>query len=142
MTGVMTGLAVAAALGGCATYGGTRLAGSPELSRADGSVRFRKTVDRGTRIDVRVKNMPEPDGLTPPGYAYIAWVQRDPESDAENVGAIPVDKHREGLLRTMTPLREFDFFVTAEPTSDAGRPSGPPLLWTRRADWTLALEQE
>lgn len=123
---------LAGALAGCAS--GPRLSVGPMLSKSRGRVRFEKTADDGTRILMRVENLAEPEGFDPPGYAYVAWVQSSRESAAQNVGALVVDDYRTGVLKTTTPLRDFELFVTVEPTSDAAKPTGPPLLWARRID--------
>ena len=119
-------------LAACAS--GPRLASAPALAKAKGSVAFEKTEDRGTEIILRVKNLAEPEGLNPPGYSYVAWVQSDRESPAHNVGALAVDDDLSGELNTVTPLRDFELFVTVEPASDVAQPTGPPLLWAHRDD--------
>jgi hypothetical protein len=128
--------ALALTLAGCASA--ERLSNAPALSRSKGAIRFEKTLEGGTRILIRVENLAEPEDLFPPGYAYVAWVQSAPEAPAQNVGALTVDPYRTGELKTTTPLSEFKFFVTAEPSSDEAQPTGPPLLWTRHVDPTMA----
>jgi hypothetical protein len=127
-----TGIAAAAALtlAGCAS--GPRLSHAPALAKAKGRVSFMKTADHGTRIVVDVKNLAEPETLNPPGYAYVAWVQSDREETPHNVGVLVVDDEQTGELQTITPLRDFELFVTAEPSSDVVEPTGPPLLWVHR----------
>lgn len=115
---------------GCAS--GPRLASVPALSKAKGSVVFKTTLYSGTRIIVRIENLPEPEKLNPPGYAYVAWVQSDREAPPQNVGALALDVDLNGELRSITPLHEFAFFVTVEPSSDAPQPTGPPLFWTHK----------
>ena len=117
-------------LSGCAS--GPRLASGPALAKAKGTVSFIKTEDRGTEIVLNVEHLTEPEALNPPGYAYVAWVQSDREAPAYNVGALAVDDDRNGELKTVTPLRDFELFVTVETSSDASQPTGPPLLWTHR----------
>jgi hypothetical protein len=124
---------------------GPRLIRAPALAKAKGSASFKKTSDHGTRIVLVVRNLAEPENLNPPGYSYVAWVQGDREAPPHNVGALVVDDEQQGELRTLTPLRDFELFVTAEPSSDVAQPTGPPLLWVhrdariklvRRDEWT------
>lgn len=128
--GVAAAVILTAAFAGCAS--GPRLASAPSLSKAKGSVAFKTTLYSGTRIVVKIKNLPEPEKLDPPGYAYVAWVQNEREAPAQNVGALALDVDLNGELQTITPLHEFDFFLTVEPSSDAAQPTGPPLLWTHK----------
>ena len=117
-------------LAGCAL--GPRLASAPPLSKTKRTVSFKTSPDRGTRIILKVKNLPQAEDLNPPGYAYVAWVQSDWEAPPQNVGALAVDNDQKGELKTTTPLRDFELFVTAEAACDAAKPTGPPLLWAHR----------
>jgi hypothetical protein len=128
--GVLAAAVVAVTFGGCA--GAPRLSSAPALSKAKGSVTFQPTLYSGTRISVRIENLKEPEKLDPPGYAYVAWVQNDREAPPQNVGALSLDVDLNGVLKTITPLHEFEFFVTVEPSSDASAPTGPPLFWTHK----------
>jgi hypothetical protein len=127
---------IAAAVGtfsACAALGGGRaLSGGPELPEASGTVTFHRLGPHCTGIDLQVKHLSEPEKLLPPGYTYVAWVQKSPEDRPRNVGALNVGADLNGELRTMTPLRRFDLFVTDEATSDAAAPAGPRLLWASR----------
>ena len=125
---------VVAGSSACAALGGSRrLSRGPELSSAEGTVRFEKRGgDDDTGIELRVRHLAYPDELDAPGYAYVAWVRSTPEDEAQNVGALNLGANLDGVLKTATPLRRFELFVTAEATSDAERPSGPPLLWASR----------
>lgn len=66
--------AVAGALCGCF---GPRLVKGADLPQAEGSVRFHKTRDDQTRIDLAVKHLTQPEELVPPAYLYVAWVRGD-----------------------------------------------------------------
>lgn len=135
---IATAALVVGALAGCAP--GSRLSRAPALSEATGVVRFETTAERGTLISLKVHNLADPEDLDPPGYAYVAWVQSALELPARNIGALAVDENRSGALKASTTLRDFVLFVTAEPASDAARPTGPPLLWVHR-DAVFALDR-
>ena len=128
MKPVVCAIVIAAALSACGTLGERRLSRSPEMTSAEGRVRFRTIGGEDTGIDLRVRHLSEPDGLMRPGYAYVAWVRQDETDAPRNVGALGLD----GQLRTTAPLRRFELFVTAEATSDASEPTGEPLLWASR----------
>ena len=127
---IVTAAFLMGTLAGCAS--GPRLSSGPALSKAEARISFKKTADLGTRITLKVRNLVEPEDLNPPGYAYVAWVQGDREAPPQNVGALAVDDDRRGELKTITPLHDFELFVTAEASSDVAQPTGPPLLWTHR----------
>ena len=131
---------LAGTLSGCAA--GPRLASGPALAKAKGTVFFKKTEDRGTEIILKVRHLADPEGLNPPGYSYVAWVQSDREAPAHNVGSLIVDDDMNGELRSLTPLRDFELFVTVEPSSDAAEPTGPPLLWTHRDDRIMIARRD
>lgn len=116
-----------AVLAGCA---GPRVAAAPDLSQAQGVVRFGRLSDERVSIDLTVRRLEEPSKLNPPGHAYVAWVRPDRDSPPQNVGALAMDEQLNGELRTATDLKRFELFVTAEAASDVEKPAGPPLLWT------------
>lgn len=136
-------LAIAAcAASGCGSWSRrTALVAGPELPSAAGVATFRKAYDNGTLVELKVKNLAEPESLSPPGYAYIAWIQPSREARPQNLGPLVMGKGAVGELRAKTPLRDFQLFLTVEPASDAAAPSGPPLLWIHRADWSDYAQQ-
>ena len=130
---ILTG-ALAALLSACAAldFGGRRLNRSPEIHAAEGSVKFSEIGGDDTGIELRVKNLKDPEEMSPPGYTYVAWVRSTPYDPPHNVGALDLNEDLSGVLKAETPLRRFEFFVTAEPTSDAAEPTGRRLLWASR----------
>lgn len=122
---------LAAALSSCAALGGPKkLSREADVAGAEGVVRFTK-VDRSvTAIDLRVRGLPDPEKLTPPGYVYIAWVRAGREAPPRNVGYLNIGPRATGELRALTEHDCSELFVTAEGSSDVERPSGPRLLWT------------
>jgi hypothetical protein len=125
-----------AAVAGCGSWSRrAEFIQGPELRAASGRATFRKAYDDGTLIEVVVKNLAEPEALTPPGYAYVVWLQPARESKPRNLGPL-VLKGSTGVLRAKTALKAFhELFVTVEASSDAAAPGGPPLLWLNREDW-------
>jgi hypothetical protein len=125
--------AVVAALSACSSLGGgRRLSRGPEIPAAEGTVRFVRIAGDDTGIELNVRHLAEPDLLLPPGYVYVAWVRAARETPPQNVGALELGADLNGVLRTTTPLRRFELFVTAEATRDAAQPAGPHLLWASR----------
>lgn len=124
-------LAAAAALTGCAMFGGkVNMAASPSLPAAEGTARFSETRNGNTSIVLRVKHLPHPDKLTPAAGSYVVWTKASKDATPHSIGALKVDSNLSGSLLAETPLHAFDLFITAEATGDTQQASGQPLLWT------------
>ena len=139
-------IAIVAGVAFCACSG-PRLRKSADLAEAQAIVKFKKTRDAETRIDLVIKHLKQPEEMVPPGYLYVAWVRGDKVAPgpldyaawvrgdkgvpAVNIGALQLNKDLTGELRTVIPLHRFDFFVTVESAPDIGAPTGAPLLWSR-----------
>jgi hypothetical protein len=128
---ILMAAASCAALCGCF---GPRFVKSAELPRSEATVSIRKTRDAETRIDLAVKHLKQPEKLVPPGYLYVAWVRRDMEAPALNIGVLELDRNLNGELHALTPLNHFELFVTAESSPEIDKPTGSPLLWARYKD--------
>lgn len=127
---IMTSLFVAGAVAfgaGCA--GPEKLSASSSLPAAQGTLRCAKADNDNTSIDLRVRHLANPDRLTPPAAVYVVWTKADKDAAPQNIGALEVDEDLDGRLKTVTPLRSFELFVTGEATGQAPSPSGEPLLW-------------
>jgi hypothetical protein len=119
--------AAAAVLTGCS--GAEKLSTSPALPSSEGSLKCEKAANDNTGIDLKVKHLANPDRLTPPASAYVVWTRADKGSAPQNIGALEVDKNLSGHLKTVTALRRFELFITAEPAGATQTPSGSPLMW-------------
>lgn len=127
---IMTLLFVAGAVvfdAGCA--GPEKLSASSSLPAAEGTLRCSKAANDNTAIDLKVKHLANPDRLTPPAAVYVVWTKVDKDAAPQNIGALEVDSDLVGRLKTVTPQRRFELFVTGEATGQAPSPSGEPVLW-------------
>jgi hypothetical protein len=102
---------------------------SPDIPAAQGKVKFGKADNGNTSIDLMVKYLADPQKLQPPEATYVAWVSSTQDSTPQNVGALKVDNHRKGTLKTITPLQNFQLFVTAEASGQVQAPTGTRLIW-------------
>ena len=107
---------------------------SPDIPAAQAKVKFGKTDNGNTTIDLVVKHLAEPEKLLPRASTYVVWVSEDRDAAPTNVGALMVDRNRKGTLRTLTPLHTFKLFVTAEASGQAQQPTGTRLIWIDRAE--------
>ena len=103
---------------------------SSDIPAAKGDVKFAKTDNGNTSIDLTVQYLADPQKLLPPATIYVAWVRADKDSQAQNIGALKVDDKRKGTLKTITALVGFELFVTPENSGQAQEPTGKQLFWT------------
>jgi len=94
---------------------------------ARGEIEVGKDHNGNTEIKMSVEHLARPDNLSPPMAAYVVWMQEQ-GSSAENQGQLEVNKNLEASFRTVTPLKSFDLFVTAESAATAKSPGGPEVL--------------
>ena len=127
-------LAVTLAMSGCSMLGigegeAIRLSSTPTLPAVAGHVKFSATKNDNTQITLTVEHLPQPEKLTPPANQYVVWTRAAKYEPAQNMGALVVDKNLNGKLVTVTPLRTFELFITAEVSGQIQQPYGEPLLW-------------
>jgi hypothetical protein len=80
-----------------------------------------------TRLRMRVQHLANLENLTPRAAAYVVWL-RERGGNSENQGKLKMDKNLKATFETVTPLKSFDVFVTAEQDFRAKGPSGPEVL--------------
>lgn len=127
-------LAVTLAMSGCSMLGiggakDIRLSSSSTIPSVAGYVKFNVTKNDNTQITLTVKHLAQPEKLTPPASQYVVWTRAAKYEPAQNMGALVVDKNLNGKLETVTPLRTFELFITAELSGQIQQPYGEPLLW-------------
>lgn len=94
---------------------------------ARGDVEVGKDNNGNTKLKMKVQHLANAENLTPPAAGYVIWL-RARGGDAENQGQLKVDKNLEATFETVTPLKSFDVFVTAEQDLKAKSPSGMQVL--------------
>jgi hypothetical protein len=94
---------------------------------ARGDVEISKDNNGNTKLKMKVQHLANAENLTPPSAGYVIWL-RARGGDAENQGQLKVDKNLEASFETVTPLKSFDLFVTAEQDLKAKNPSGMEVL--------------
>lgn len=127
-------VAFAAALGlagaACSSSRTFPLTTSAGIPAAEGTVKAEPTKNGNTALDIEVRHLAPPGRLDAATTTYVVWVQAPGEA-AQNLGALRVDDGLRGRLRTVTPLRSFDLFITGEPGPTAAAPTGRPMLTAR-----------
>jgi hypothetical protein len=103
------------------------LTADKSVPAARGQVDVGRDKNGNTRVELEVEHLAAPENLTPPRTAYVVWFQ---ESGAEplNQGALKPNKSLKANFKSITPLKNFAIFVTAEADSNAKTPSGSEVL--------------
>jgi hypothetical protein len=124
-------IAIGMAALSCASSKELRLTTSPDIPGAQGTATISATDDANTKIDLTVEHLASPERVAPDATVYIVWVRgNEPDAQPQSLGALRVDDHLKGRISTMTPLREFELYITAEPSQASTVPTGKTLLST------------
>ncbi|MGH9734524.1 MAG: hypothetical protein ACRD8A_08050 [Candidatus Acidiferrales bacterium] len=94
---------------------------------AQGTITVTQSKNGNTKLDTKVKNLAKPTGLKNPSSVYVLWIQPEGQA-AKNEGQILVDADRDGSLKTETPYKHFQVFITPEDSPTVTSPSGPHVL--------------
>jgi len=94
---------------------------------ARGDVAISKDNNGNTKLKMTVQHLANLENLTPRASAYVVWLQ-ERGGNPENQGQLKMDKNLKATFETVTPLKSFDVFVTAEQDFRVKSPSGPEVL--------------
>jgi hypothetical protein len=94
---------------------------------ARGEVNISTDKNGNTKLEMAVLHLANVENLTPRAAAYVVWLQ-ERGGNPENQGQLKLDKDLKGTFQTVTPLKSFDVFVTAEQEIRAKGPSGQEVL--------------
>lgn len=105
------------------------LAGSPQIPAAQGKAKLSKTKNGNVEIKLTVKHLAPPERIIPGANVFMVWVRGlAPDAQAQNLGALRVDKNLNGKLTAVTALPSFDLFITCEPSQTVTTPGSPELM--------------
>ena len=123
-----------AALVGCSSM----MKGNPSTSEAmrvdqsvpsaQGTVTAEETDNGNTHVDVKVQHLAKPGALKDHPNVYVVWAKDPSQHTPVKLGALKVDDNLKGELETVTPMRQFDLFITPEDTVAVNNPQGKQLL--------------
>ena len=102
---------------------------------AKGMVKIKKDANGNYRVRVNVRNLSEPERLTPPRRTYVVWIDTD-RSGRKNLGQITsstglFSSTMKASLETVTSFRPTRVFITAEDNADITFPGLDIVLQTR-----------
>ncbi len=114
---------------GCASGARTvRMMTSSEIPAAQGTAKASKTDNDNTILEVEVRHLAPAERMAPGATTYVVWVRAAGQYTPQNLGALRVDKDLRGTLKSVTPLKAFDVFITAEPSPTTMTPTSAHLL--------------
>lgn len=102
---------------------------------AEGVVKIKKDDNKNSSIDIKIKNLAEPERLQIPKSVYVVWMVTEDEG-VKNIGQLISSKSMfssqlEGTLKTVTSFTPKRIFITAEDTSDISFPGSYVILETK-----------
>jgi len=108
---------------------------STVVPAAQGAVKINKDNNKNHTIDIKIKNLAEPDRLQPAKSVYVVWMVTD-DNGVKNIGQLISSKSLfssllEASLKTVTPFVPTRIFITAEENSDITVPGSEVILNTR-----------
>ena len=105
------------------------LGSSSEIPAAQGKVHLRNTKNGNVEIKLSVKHLAPPGRITPGASVFVVWARGlTPGAEAQNLGALRVDKNLSGKITAVTAMSSFDLFITCEQSQTAAHPATPELL--------------
>jgi hypothetical protein len=105
------------------------LGSSPLIPAAQGKAQLRGTKNGNVQVKLTVKHLAPPERITPGANVFVVWVRGlAPGSEAQNLGALIVDKNLNGKLTAVTAMSSFDLFITCEQSQTTLLPAPPELL--------------
>jgi hypothetical protein len=117
---------VLAGASGAATF---RLGSSPSIPAAEGKVKLRHTSNGNTEIQLEVKHLAPPARIDATTSVFVVWVRGlEAGAQPQSLGALRTNKKLSGKLKSVTSLREFDLFLTAEGTQTVTAPTTVELM--------------
>ncbi len=94
---------------------------------ATGEVDVNRDEYGDSKIDLTVDHLARAAELSPAHHVYVVWVQPSPGA-AQNMGEMKVGDDLKGQFKAVTPLRNFDVFITAETDPQTPQPRGPVVM--------------
>ncbi len=103
------------------------LTATAAVPAARGSIDTGKDKNGNTKLKVEAEHLADPGKLTPPRTVYVVWFQEKGGEPAMQ-GQLRTDKNLKGSFQTVTPLKNFDVFITAESDPSAKQPAGTEVF--------------
>jgi hypothetical protein len=127
--GTLLGLLLTGALVAEGMAANFALGSSSQIPAAQGKVNLSSTKNGNVKIKLSVKHLAPPGNIIPGASVFVVWARGLAQgSEAQNLGAMKVDKNLNGKLTAATAMSAFDLFLTCEQSQTSAFPSAPELL--------------
>lgn len=110
--------------------GPVELMSTDSSAAAQGKVQINDAGNGNAELLVEIHHVPKADKAAPGATTYVVWAKPS-GGEPMNLGAIAINDELNGSLRTVTPMKHFDIFVTAEPSPQQTKPTHSPVLTAR-----------
>ena len=117
------------ALTSAATAKKYQLTADKAVPAARGHVDVGRDKNGNTKVEIEVQHLAPPENLSPPKTVYVVWFQ-ERGSEPLNQGTLKPDKKLKAKFKSVTPLKSFDVFVTAESDPTSKVAAGSEILRT------------
>jgi hypothetical protein len=107
----------------------------PAARGGKATVQVELTYDRNNTLLIEMSSVPDPATLNSAYTRYVLWVATPDRQTIVNAGQIRVTEDRSAKMQTLTPLRDFILFITAEAQGDVASPGPDVLFETREIHW-------
>ena len=130
---LLAALLMEAASSGCAKS--IRFNALPLAHAGKATVRIDLTYDRNNLLEVKLTNVPDPSALNDQFTRYVLWVATPDRVHVTNAGQLRVDEKHQADIKTLTPLRRFILFITAEARGDVTTPGQEVVFESKEINW-------
>lgn len=118
---------------GCAKR--VRFDSFPLARSGSATARIELTYDRNNTLEVKLSEVPVPAEVQANYSRYVLWVATPDRQQVVNAGQLRVDEKKKAAIKTLTPLRNFILFITAEPAGDVLTPGPDVVFQTKEIRW-------
>ena len=90
---------------------------------AEITAKMKQDKNKNYSIEVKAKNLASADRLNPPKNNYSVWIVTE-KNETKNLGQLMNKNAKTAVLKTNTPFKVIEIFITAEDQGNNTYPSG------------------
>ncbi len=108
----------------CATT--TKFPISNTVPAAEIVAKIKKDKNKNYGIEIVAKNLASPDRLSPPKNNYSVWIVTE-KNGTKNLGQLINKNAKKAVLKTITPFKIVEIFITTEERGNISYPDGDEI---------------
>lgn len=101
----------------------TKFPVSNTVPAAEITAKMKQDKNKNYTIEVTAKHLASPDRLNPPKSNYNVWIVTE-ENEIKNLGMLTNKNAKTAVLKTKTPFKVVEIFITAEDQGNNSSPNG------------------